>query len=248
MSVPSPQTPSDIITLALKTANVLGVGQVAAAEDMNDAFNLMNMMMAQWQRRRYMVYQLITASKQATGAISYTVGPGGDFDIARPAKLEFAFFRQNVDTPLPVSYPLEILKAREDYDRISIKNLNAFPRYAFYDAGYPMANLFVWPIPNSQYEIDITVMQQLQQFKTINDQITLPPEYAAALMWNLTLELCPFYGLPVNPVVQGKAEASMRIIEEANAQIPQLQMPAALRGNRTGSYNIFGDFYIGSTP
>ncbi|ABO54186.1 hypothetical protein LA345_25885 [Burkholderia vietnamiensis] len=248
MTVPSPQTPSDIITLALKTANVLGVGQVAAAEDMNDAFNLMNMMMAQWQRRRYMVYQLITVSKQATGAVSYTVGPGGDFNIARPAKLEFAYFRQNANTPLPVSYPLVILRAREDYDRISIKDLNAFPRYAFYDAGYPMANLFVWPIPNAQYEIDITVMQQLQQFATINDQIALPPEYAAALMWNLTLELYPFYGLPVSPVVQGKAEASMRIIEEVNAQIPLLQMPTALRGNNTGTYNIYGDQYIGSSP
>ncbi|SAK19236.1 hypothetical protein UA17_01768 [Burkholderia multivorans] len=215
---------------------------------MNDSFNLLNMMMAQWQRRRYMVYQLITAKKQATGAISYTVGPGGDFDMPRPAKLEFAFFRQNVATPLPVSYPLEILRAREDYDRISIKDLNAFPRFAFYDGGYPLGNLFVWPIPNNQYEIDITVMQQLQQFRSINDQITLPPEYSAALMWNLVLELYPFFGLPVSDVAVKKAEASMRIIEEANAQIPRLQMPGALIGNNKGTYNIFGDFYIGSSP
>ncbi len=68
------------------------------------------------------------------------------------------------------------------------------------------------------------------------------------MMWNLTLELYPFYGLPVNPVVQGKAEASMRIIEESNAQIPLLQMPTALRGQNTGTYNIYGDFYIGSSP
>lgn len=222
------------------------MGQTASAEDMNDSFNLLNMMLAQWQRRRYMVYQLITASKQATGAISYTVGPGGDFDMPRPAKLESAYFRQNVATPLPVSYPLDILRAREDYNRISIKDLNAFPQFAFYDGGFPLANLFIWPIPNNQYEIDITVMQQLQQFQDINDQIILPPEYSAAMMWNLVLELYPFYGLPVNPVTEKKAEASMRIIEEANAQIPRLQMPPALRGNNKGTYNIFGDFYIGS--
>ena len=248
MTVPSPKTPSDIINLSLRTANVLGVGQVASAEDMNDAFNLLNMMLAQWQRRRYMVYQLVTVSKQGTGAISYTVGPGADFDIARPAKLESAFFRQNQNTPLPVDYPLEIMRAREDYNRISIKNLNSFPRYAFYDGAYPIGNVFIWPLPSNQYEIFLTVMQQIQQFTTINDQIVLPPEYAAAMMWNLTLELYPFYGLPVNPVVQGKAEASMRIIEESNAQIPLLQMPTALRGQNTGTYNIFGDFYIGSSP
>ena len=102
MTVPVPTTPRDLINLSLKTANVLGVGQVASAEDMNDAFNLLNMLMAQLQRRRYMIYQLVTLAKQATGAISYTVGPGGDFNVARPAKLESAFFRQNVQTPLPV--------------------------------------------------------------------------------------------------------------------------------------------------
>lgn len=248
MTSPLPTTPGDIINLSLKTSNVLGVGQTASAEDTTDAFNLMNMMMAQWQRRRYIVYELVTVSKQATGVVSYTVGPGADFDIPRPAKLESAFFRQNSNTTLPVDYPLEILRAREDYNRISIKNLNAFPRYAFYDSAYPIGNLFVWPLPNSQYQIFITVMQQLQQFQEITDTLVLPPEYSAALMWNLSLELCAMYGLPISPVIQGKAEASLRIIEESNAQIPLLQMPTALRGNRTGTYNIYGDQYIGSTP
>lgn len=248
MTVPVPTTPRDLINLSLKTANVLGVGQVASAEDMNDAFNLLNMLMAQLQRRRYMIYQLVTLAKQATGAISYTVGPGGDFNVARPAKLESAFFRQNVQTPLPVDYPLEILRSTEDYNRISIKNLNAFPRFAFYDMAYPMGNLYVWPVPNSMYEIHITVMQQLQQFQNLSDQIAMPPEYSAALMWNLTLELYPFYGLPVSDVVRGKAEASLRIIEEANTAIPQLQLPPAVRPQRGATYNIYGDFQIGSTP
>lgn len=232
--------------MALKTANVVGVGQTPSAEDVNDAFNLLNMMMAQWQRRRYMVYQLITASKQATGQQVYTVGPGGDFDIPRPAKLESAFFRQNVATPLPVDYPFVILRAREDYDRISIKNLNAFPQYIFYDAGFPLGNLYPWPVPNDQYELHITVMQQLQQFQNLSDEIVLPPEYQAALMWNLVLEVYPMWGLEADPQVMRKAEASMRIIEESNAQIPRLQMPTALRG-RSGTYNIYGDFYIGSS-
>lgn len=248
MSVPTPQTPADIINLALKTANVLGVGQTASAEDMNDSFNLLNMLLAQLQRRRYFIYELQTFSFQGTGALSYTVGPGGNFDCQRPAKIESAFFRQNQNTPLPVDYPLTILKAREDYNRISIKNLNAFPRYAFYDSAYPVGNLFIWPLPSNQYEIFISIMLQLQQFSTIADTLALPPEYSAALMWNLVLELYPFYGLPVNEVAAKKAEATLRIIEESNAQIPLLQMPAVLRGSRAGAYNIYGDTYIGSTP
>lgn len=248
MSIPLPTTPNDILTLALKTANVVGVGQTPAAEDINDSFNLLNMLMAQLQRRRYYVYQLITTSLPATGQQSYTVGPGGNFNIARPSKIESAYFRQLAGTPQPVDYPLEILRSQEDYNRISLKSLNAFPRYAFYDMGYPLGNLFVWPLPNANYTIFITTMLQMQQFATINDKIALPPEYSAALMWNLVPELYAFYGLPSNPDVVKKAEASLRIIEEANAQIPQLQMPPALRTQRGSTYNIYGDFMIGSTP
>ncbi|PYE21335.1 hypothetical protein C7410_115178 [Paraburkholderia silvatlantica] len=248
MSVPMPKTPGDIITLALKTANVVGVGQTAAPEDMNDSFNLLNMLLAQLQRRRYFVYQLVTTSKQATGAQSYTVGPGGDFNIPRPAKIESAFFRLLTTGPQPVDYPLEILRSQEDYNRIGLKSLNAFPRYAFYDMGYPLGNLYVWPIPNNTYTIFITTMLQLQQFNTINDTIALPPEYAAALMWNLVPELYAFYGLPPNPDVVKKAEATLRIIEEANAAIPQLSMPAALRSPGVGWYNIYGDYMVGTTP
>lgn len=246
MSSPLPETPRDIINLALKTANVLGVGQTASAEDTNDAFNLLNMMMAQWQRRRYMVYQLVETVKQATGQLSYTIGIGGDFNIDRPSKIESAYFRQLNLTPLPVDYPFTILRAKEDYDRISIKKLNSFPQYLFYDSGYPLGNIFPWPVPNDQYEIHLTVMQQIQKFENLSDLIVFPPEYKAALMWNLTLELYPFFGLPVSQVVQGKAEASMRIIKEANAQIPLLQMPITLRSNK-GTYNIYGDYMIGST-
>lgn len=248
MSRPTPKTPADLINLALKTSNVLGVGQTASAEDMNDSFNILNMMMAQLQRRRYFIYQLVTTGFVATGATSYTVGPSGNFDIPRPAKIESAFFRQQFNNVQPVDYPLEILRSTEDYNKISLKQLNAFPRYAFYDMAYPVGNLFVWPLPSNQYEIFITTMLQLQQFALLTDTLTLPPEYSAALMWNLALELCPFYGLPVNPLISAKAEASLRIIEEANAAIPQLAVSPALKNNRGPTYNIYGDFMIGSTP
>ncbi len=245
MTQPLPTTPSDIINLALKTANVIGVGQTPLAQDTNDCFNQLNMMMAQWQRRRYMVYNLVTVGLQATGALTYSVGTGGDFNITRPVKLESAFFRMNKNTPLPVDYPLEVLRAQEDYNRISIKNLNAFPQYAYYNTGFPMGELYIWPVPNNQYEIFISVMVQLEAFQTINDQIVLPPEYLDALHWNLARRICVMYGLPITPELTGYAEASMRAIEEVNSQIPLLHMPVALRG-KSGAYNIYGDFYVGS--
>jgi len=232
-------TPNDLILLSLKQASVLGVGQTASAEDMSDSFALLNMMLAQWQRKRYMVYHLVETSFPATGAQSYTVGAGGDVDIMRPAKLEYAYMRQAIATPYQVDYPLEILKSREDYDKIPIKGMQSFPRYAFYDSAYPLGNLFIWPIPTSLYSIHITVMEQLQKFATVYDDINMPDEYQEALMYNLAVRMFPMYGLPPNPAVVALAKGSLNTIRNINAQIPLLRMPSDLLGS--GHYNVYAD-------
>ena len=245
MSQPLPTTPRDIVNLALKTANVVGVGQSSLPEDINDCFNMLNMMIAQWQRRRYMVYNLKTVSITATGATSYTIGLGQQFNTERPAKIEAAFIRMQGGSTLPVDYPLQVLRAKEDYDRISIKTLNAFPQYVFYNSTFPVGNVFVWPVPNNQYQIFLTVMTQLQAFQNLSEVIVMPNEYLDALQWNLADRILTIYGLPENPKITRYAEVSMRAIMENNSQIPLLHMPVALRG-KSGAYNIYGDFYVGS--
>jgi hypothetical protein len=224
---------------------VVGVGQSSLPEDINDCFNMLNMMIAQWQRRRYMVYNLKTVSLTATGATSYTIGLGQQFNTERPAKIEAAFFRMQGGSTLPVDYPLQVLRAKEDYDRISIKTLNAFPEYVFYDSAYPVGNVFVWPVPNNQYQIFLTVMTQLQSFQNLSEVIVMPNEYLDAMQWNLADRITAMYGLPQNPQILAYAKASMLAIKEVNSQIPLLHMPVALRG-KSGAYNIYGDFYVGS--
>ena len=87
-------TPAELITLALKQSGVLGVGQTASAEDMNDAFKLLQMMLGQWQVDRFMVFHLVTNSILCTGQQSYTIGPGGNINIPRPDRISSAFVRQ----------------------------------------------------------------------------------------------------------------------------------------------------------
>jgi hypothetical protein len=146
---------------------------------------------------------------------------------------------------LPVDYPLQVLRAKEDYDRISIKNLNAFPEYVFYDSAFPIGNVYVWPVPSNQYQIFLTVMTQLQSFQNLSEVIVMPNEYLDAMQWNLADRITAMYGLPQNPQITNYAKASMLAIKETNSQIPMLHMPVALRG-KSGAYNIYGDFYVGS--
>lgn len=97
-------TAADIVRLALKDAGVLGIGQSANAEDTNDVFDTLNIMIAGWNVKRWMIFHLLDLSVVSTGAISYTVGPGGDIDTPRPDRLEDGcFYRQLVPTSAGVS-------------------------------------------------------------------------------------------------------------------------------------------------
>ncbi len=231
---------ASLINLALKMAGVLGVGQTAQAEDTNDAFTLLNAMLAQWQRKRWLVYALVDTAFVSTGAESYTVGLGENFNVARPDKIESVFVRYTPNGSSPVDYPLEIIEAREDYNRIPIKTLGTFPQIAFYDAQYPIGNLFLWPLPEATlFEIHITTKTVLSQFTNTTTSMALPPEYQEAIIYNLAGRLRPMYGLPPYPSIAGIANAALATIRVANAQVPMLQIPAEA-GTHT-RYNIFSD-------
>lgn len=236
-------TPIEIITQALKKAGVLGVGQTPLAEDTNDAFSDLNDMMGQWQRKRWLIYHLVDYEHVGTGELFYTVGPGQQFDITpRPDKIESAFFRQLVSSnPYQVDYPLSIIDAREDYNLISLKQLQSFPQYIFYDSGFPIAKVYPWPLIQSDiYSLHISVKETLGQFTTLTQEINLPLEYFAALKFNLAIRLVQSYKMPIDQQLIALAKDALNVIRNANLQIPRLQVAKELI-RPGGLYNIFSD-------
>lgn len=231
-------TALDIITAALKKANVLGVGQTASAEDSIDALDLLNLLLEQWSLESLLVYHRTDVFLTSTGAQSYTVGPGGQFACPRPERIESAFARQ-FGVNLPADYPLQVIQTQEQYNQIFLKTLPSFPSYCFYDGAYPLGNLFVWPVISNQFEIHISVLDQLQQFNDLSDSVSLPIGYKYALIYNLAAELYSSYGLPGDPKVEQLAAASKLKIKRLNDRTPSLTMPGALQSPT--QYNIYGD-------
>lgn len=232
---------SDLITLALKNAGIVGVGQTPMAQDMNDACSVMNDMVAQWQQRRYLVYHLIEKTVNATGAQSYSIGPAGDINVVqRPAAINAAFARQVINSnPNQIDYPLMILPSREDYSRIAMKSLQSFPQWCWYDAATPLGLLYVYPVITSQFSIHVVFREQLQTAVTLTDQITLPAEYREAIMYNLAIRLAANYATPLNPAIPPLAKAALETMRTINAQVPSMTMPIIL--NNGAHYNIYSD-------
>jgi len=236
-------TANDIITLAFKDAGILGVGQSMLPEDYNDALTRMNMMIAQWRVKRWLVWHLVDKSVVSTGAQSYTVGPGGDINVSwRPDKLESAFFRMlpGANGTQAVDYPLQILMSYEDYARITLKTLVSFSQCIFYDSGYPLGKIYPWPLPQANlYEVHIILKEVLSEFADLTSTFDFPPEYLAALHYNMVVRLRAAYRMPEDPGFNGLAADAMQTLRSANAQIPSLVMPDNLV--RPGVYNIYSD-------
>lgn len=235
-------TVGDLITLALQDSGVVGQGQTPSAFDMFNAYRRLNFMVAQWNRKRWLIYHLIDASFTSTGALSYTVGLGGDFNINRPDRLEFAFFRQLVNTGVnQIDYPLQIIESREDYDRIALKTMGTWPSLIFYDSAFPLGSIFVWPVPQaSLYQIHLTLKETISAFTSVSQTINLPPEYEAAIHYNLCARLRPAYQMDPDPSITALALESLNVMRGANAQISSMRLPNAVVQRRY-AYNVFSD-------
>lgn len=250
MATPNPQatTVRDICVSALEDSGYLGTGQTATGTDIVDTWKRLQWMLQQWARNRWMVYYLQTLILPSTGALVYTVGPGGDFDTGtdsvRPARIESAFLRQlQNSSPNQIDTPLDILQSREDYNKIALKSLVSYPGAVFLETTWPLANLHCYPVPQAGiYAVGISVMAQLpQQFSNLSDNFVIPFEYYTALVANLALRMRARFGLGSYPgdELPRIAKSALDTIKGANTQISRLSLPQLTTGG--SGYNIFSD-------
>lgn len=235
-------TVNDLIDLALRDAQVIGEGQSATDKQTRDLFTKLNWMLALWRKKRWLIWHTLDLSVTSTGAQSYSIGPGGDIDLAyRPDKIEAAYFNQTTTAPLPISYPLRVLTSRVDYNNIALKTLKTFTKYVFYDPAWPLGYLYPYPVMPAQnyYALHVTVMEVLAQFTSPSQVISLPGEYLEVIEFNLAVRACMQNGKPVPQELALAASDGLRTLQQLNTQIPRLRMPKSLVG--AGSYNIYSD-------
>lgn len=155
---PSRTTALDICTAGLNDANILGVGQTPLAEDLTKAQARLQWMLQQWERKRWIGgYHLVDMAFVSTGATSYTIGPGGNFDTgtssqftaqfgsqfgnaqqaanpipqsARPSRIESSFLRQIQAPPSQNSSANPYGRNLIDYPMVLLQSREDYNRIA----------------------------------------------------------------------------------------------------------------------
>lgn len=229
----------------MKDSGFISQGETPSAEDVNDAFQKLNWMLAEWQQQRTLVYHLVQHTLDMTGVQEYTVGPGGDVDVTqRPNEIDSAVYRQTPVGSFPIEISVDVIKAYEDWQLIRAKSISGPPRAVFLDTNWPTATLHVWPIPQAGlYQLRLIFKMVLSEFTSLTQELSLPPIYYSALNWNLALRLSAMTGDSApNPLTIKEAGNSLRLLRAANSQIRRLRMPDGIpQRNRDG--NTWGYWY-----
>lgn len=236
-------TVGDLLNTVLKASGILGVGQAAVPDDLTTGVDLLRAMIAQWQKKRWLVFVEQTVSvASSTGAMTYSIGPGCDFNVnGRPDHIARAYIRIIPGVPPNlVDIPIEVMDAREDYEMISIKSLQTMPAAVFYESGYPTGQVYFWPVPPAaMYGLYLTLKLPLPVYISTADPLNLPDEYIEALLWSMCVRMQMSYGLQARPDHVAASRQAINTLRQANAQIPQLAVPAPV-GRIRGDTSLVG--------
>lgn len=210
-------TAYDIIFGALRKIGAVVVGETLAPEDGTTGLEQLNGMLDLWSTEHLAVFNNVESILQLqAGKSTYTVGSGGDFDIARPLRLSGAYTRLS-PTGTTVDYPCtEVDYTR--YARIGIKNQpGPWPKVMYFNASYPLAELIFWPVPSQNAEFHLWSDMLFNQFANLSDAVALPQGYMLALQTNLALLLAPEYGVQAAPELVAVARATKKALKSLNS-------------------------------
>lgn len=236
----------DIIKSALRLIGVYASGESLDAAMAQDALVVAQQLVDSWNSERLQlftiqIYEFTPLANQQT----YTVGLGGDVNIARPPRIESISVVTQVGSTQPLELSLGSSLSDKDWQEIPVKNItSSFPQRFYDDGAFPLRSISFWPIANTGVHYRFYNWSQLVAFADLSaTDYTFPPAYLRALRYNLAVELATeFSGNPaLYPAVEKIAFRSKAKIKAMNTVTPRMQCDEALIDPRGGLYNWLTD-------
>lgn len=243
-------TTRQLITGALRLINVVQANENPTADDMDISLQALQGLMDSWSTEKLAMFVLkqyyfpLTANQK-----DYTLGAGGDWDIARPMGIEkmsvslYATLVWNVDhwdmtnSPTTFDLPTESLTDAQ-YAAIPVKNQTAPYPLKFYDNGnYPLRTVSVWPVPSTNPAVTLWLWQPLATLATLDDVVNFPKGYERALRFALAVELAPEFGKEVSQDVVATMVTSKAALKRINSRNQIMRGDIAIGAPGPGVYN-----------
>lgn len=239
-------TANDIIGTALRSINAIAPGENPTAAEASDALRALNAMIDSWQTERLMLWAVIRQEFYPLPKPTYTVGPGGDFNIPRPVRIDrFSVILLN-NPNQPLELPMEKLDEAQWRMRPVKAIPSTVPRAVWDDNGFPWRTLSLWPQPTVSVGIVLYSWGQLNQFQDLATNYEFPPGYQDALELNLPLRLSMQFGGFMPPQLPALAAQAIAKVKAVNHPLLELRCDDGIITIGRGRYNWLTDTPIAS--
>lgn len=206
-------TARQIITRAMQKIGVLIKSEPPSADEADDALASLNALISSWSNDSLMIFARSLESFPLTGAESYTIGVGGDFNTVRPTNIVDAYVRQGT-----TDLPLAIIDD-ETFAGIITKNVSGLPYALNYSNSYPLGVIKTYPLGLGGYTLFLLTEKPATGFATLDTVLNLPDGWERALIYNLAIELAPEYAQKPDAVILKIAAESLGAIKTKVAQV-----------------------------
>lgn len=221
-------TVRDLIQGSFRLIGVYASGETPQPSEMQDALKTLNAMLGEWNNQRYMAYTINANTFALTiGQQNYTLGTGGDFNMARPVRIENASILVPNGTQ-PMELPIPLVDD-DQWQQVTVKNVpSAFPTLVYPLGNYPLNTLKFWPIPSAPCSVVLYTWNRVAPFTSINDSFTFPDGYEKAIKYGLAVELAPEYGKEAPPTVLQMAQRAKGYLAAQNWEPTDLVVDQSL--------------------
>lgn len=229
--------------LAMLTAGIIGQGENPNADEAQDALMLLNDILDEWATDSLTIYTIPrTVFTYPSLQQVYTLGPGGDFNMVRPVKIEkISLIAATGATASEL--PVEIVNF-EKWSEITVKQTSSpLVQKIWVDYANPLINLTFWPIPNQAQQIAFYTWQALTAFTTVGQTLALPPGYRKALRYKLARELRAHYGREADVEVNTLGDDALGKLKNVNSKTHEVQSrcDSAVVGNKRAFNYLTGE-------
>lgn len=228
-------TALDLIQGAFRKIGQYAPNETLAASDANDGLLMLNALLDIWSNEHLAVYNNVENIFTLTpGKLSYTIGTGGDVNITRPLRITNMYSRY-VTSNSAVDFACQEISG-DKYTALSLKSQpGPWPKFAYYNTGYPLATLLFWPLPTQGVEFHMWTDQLLANLG-LTDSLQLPPGYFLALQYALAEMMAPEFGTDpaTMTAVSVMAKKLRHVLKSTNAK-PQSEVPLDAAGLSNGT-------------
>lgn len=221
-------TALDLITSSMRLIGAVASGETLPLSEANDGLSVLNDMIDSWNADRLHIYTTSSTDfPYVSGQQAYTLGTGGDFNMARPPAISGMSTIIKYNPANPVEVPISMFSVDEWQSQVPVKTVAGSIPLICYDTGdFPLRSLNFWPIPTDSVNSVRIYSWSALAAQTLATAVAFPPGYAQAFRYNLAVLLAAEFAQPLTPLVAQIAAESLTRIKIMNA--PDLDIKSDL--------------------